>query len=137
MEGIISKRADLPYRSGRYGDWIKSKCIATDEFVIAGYFDSNVNSDAVGALLVGYYEGKDFIYAGRVGTGFSQRTGRELWQSLKPLTRPVPPFANPPPSKDVKGVHWLKPKAVAQIEYRAWTATGVPSPRSLQSIARR
>ena len=72
LEGIISKRADRPYRSGRHDDWLKSKCIQTDEFVIVGYVESSASTNAIGALVVGYYDRKRLIYAGRVGTGFTQ-----------------------------------------------------------------
>lgn len=125
LEGIVSKRVDLPYRSGRYGDWVKSKCVGADEFVIAGYRDSSVKANAAGALLVGYFEGKRFVYAGRAGTGFSQKTGAALWAAMQPLRQEAAPFDEPLPLAQVKGVHWLKPKLVAQIEYRTWTGTGV------------
>jgi bifunctional non-homologous end joining protein LigD len=122
LEGIISKRADRPYRSGRNDEWLKSKCIQTDEFVIVGYMVSNVSSNAVGALVVGYYDRKRLIYAGRVGTGFAQKPAADLMRKLKPLRISEPPVASALTRLQRKDVQWVEPKLVAQIEYRAWTA---------------
>jgi bifunctional non-homologous end joining protein LigD len=122
LEGIISKRADRPYRSGRNNEWLKSKCIQTDEFVIVGYMVSNVSSHAVGALVVGYYDRKRLIYAGRVGTGFAQKPAADLMRKLKPLRVQAPPVASELTGIQRKGVQWVEPTLVAQIEYRAWTA---------------
>jgi bifunctional non-homologous end joining protein LigD len=121
LEGIVSKRGDLPYRSGRNGDWVKSKCIQVDEFVIIGYVVSNVSNSAVGALVVGYFDKKQLRYAGRVGTGFSQKTAGDLMRKLKPLRVSDPIVSTPLTNVQRKGVVWVKPQLVAQIEYRAWT----------------
>ena len=121
LEGIISKRASRPYRSGRHDDWLKSKCIKVDEFVIAGYVVSNVAANAVGALVVGYFERKRLVYAGRVGTGFTQKTSVALMKTLKPLATAPPSFASELTGLQRKGVVWIEPVLVAQIEYRAWT----------------
>jgi bifunctional non-homologous end joining protein LigD len=121
LEGIISKRADRPYRSGRNDEWFKSKCIQTDEFVIVGYMVSNVSTNAVGALVVGYYDRKKLMYAGRVGTGFAQKIAGELMRKLKPLWVAEPPVASKLTGLQRKGVQWVEPKLVAQIEYRSWT----------------
>src|SRR5690606_36906030 len=72
LEGVISKLADKPYRSGRGRDWLKSKCHKRQEFVVGGYTKSTTGASAIGSLLLGYHKGKDFVYAGRVGTGFTQ-----------------------------------------------------------------
>ncbi|HVZ05092.1 non-homologous end-joining DNA ligase [Hyphomicrobium sp.] len=122
LEGIISKRADTPYHSGRNGDWLKSKCIQVDEFVIIGYVASTVSASAVGALVVGYFDKKRLVYAGRVGTGFSQRVAGELMRILKPLRIAKPAVLAPLTREQLKEVQWVKPERVAQIEYRAWTA---------------
>jgi bifunctional non-homologous end joining protein LigD len=122
LEGIISKRADRPYRSGRNDEWLKSKCIQTDEFVVVGYMVSNVSSNAVGALVVGYYDRKRLMYAGRVGTGFAQKAATDLMRKLKPLRVTEPPVISELTRLQRKGVQWVEPKLVAQIEYRAWTA---------------
>lgn len=122
LEGIISKRIDRPYRSGRNEDWLKSKCIQTDEFVIVGYLQSNVSPNAVGALVVGYHDRGRLIYAGRVGTGFTNRRSTELYRLLSPLRIDEQPVASRLTGLQRKGVVWVKPTVVAQIEYRAWTA---------------
>jgi bifunctional non-homologous end joining protein LigD len=121
LEGIISKRGDRPYRSGRHDDWLKSKCIQVDEFVIIGYVVSNVSANAIGALVVGYFARKQPVYAGRVGTGFSQRTAVELMRKLRPLKIAAPTFASQLTGVQRRGVTWVEPRLVAQIEYRAWT----------------
>jgi len=125
LEGIISKRADLPYRSARRQDWLKSKCIHTDELVIGGYLISSVDAKAVGALVVGAFERERLVYAGRVGTGYTHETARALWKKLQPLKVAAPPFAGALTAAQRRGVVWVKPHLVAQIEYRAWTGDGL------------
>ena len=122
LEGIISKRADRPYRPGRHDDWLKSKCIQTDEFVIAGYVESTAAANAIGALVLGYYDRKRFIYAGRVGTGFTHRSAADLHRLLKPLRVASAPVASQLTGLQRRGVVWVRPDLVAQVEYRAWTA---------------
>jgi len=125
LEGLISKRADRPYRSGRHDDWLKSKCIQADEFVIIGYVVSNAASDSVGALVVGYFERSHLIYAGRVGTGFTRRSAAALMLKLKALQTTAPALAAQLTSLQRRGVVWVQPSLVAQIEYRAWTSDGL------------
>ncbi|MEA2452813.1 MAG: hypothetical protein QOG04_1523 [Actinomycetota bacterium] len=121
-EGLIAKRAEAPYTKGRSKDWLKFKCWNEQELVIGGYTDPQGARDAFGALLVGYYDGKDLHYAGKVGTGYNERTLKELLAELKPLEQAKSPFAGEPPLK--KSVHWVKPKLVAQIGFAEWTPTG-------------
>lgn len=125
LEGIISKRADKPYRSGRTGDWIKITCHLTDEFVIGGYLDSTAQKKAVGALVMGRYHRGRLRYMGRVGTGFSRTTAAELWKTAQPLRRATPPFADKLDPEQRRGVIWLRPELVAQVEYRALTGDGL------------
>ena len=125
LEGIISKRIDRPYRSGRHDDWLKSKCIQVDEFVIIGYLVSNAAANAVGALVVGYYDKKQLIYAGRVGTGYSHQVAATLMRKLKPLSVDAVPVRAPLTNPQRKDVVWVRPELVAQIEYRAWTGDGL------------
>ena len=125
LEGIISKRADKPYRSGRSGDWIKSTCLLTDEFLIGGYLESTANSEAVGALALGAYERGRLVYVGRVGTGFDRRTATEVWQAAQPLRTASSPFAGKLDAKQRRGVRWVRPELVAQVHYRAWTGDGM------------
>lgn len=125
LEGIISKRLDKPYHSGRHADWVKLKCIQSDEFVIGGYLASTAIEEAVGALVLGVYDKSRFVYAGRVGTGFDRKTARELWRLLQPVKSVTSPFSQPLAPLQTKGVSWVTPKLVAQIEYRAWTGDGI------------
>lgn len=125
LEGIISKRIDRPYRSGRHDDWLKSKCIQVDEFVIIGYLVSSASSNAIGALVVGYYDKKRLIYAGRVGTGYTQQTAADLMRKLKPLKIETTPSHGPLTNLQRRDVIWVRPDLVAQIEYRAWTGDGL------------
>lgn len=125
LEGIISKRADKPYRSGRAGDWIKVTCHLIDEFVIGGYLDSTAYPDAVGALALGAYDRGRFVYVGRVGTGFNRRTAADVWQAAQAIRVASSPFADPLDAIQRRGVNWVRPKLVAQIQYRAWTGDGI------------
>jgi bifunctional non-homologous end joining protein LigD len=125
LEGIISKRIDRPYRSGRHDDWLKSKCIQVDEFVVIGYLVSNASPNAIGALVAGYYERKQLTYAGRVGTGYTQRVASDLMRRLKPLRVETSPVKAPLTNLQRKDVVWVRPELVAQIEYRAWTGDGL------------
>jgi bifunctional non-homologous end joining protein LigD len=124
-EGIVSKRAAAPYTSGRTSDWIKCKCLHQQEFVIGGYTlpgAGHTGMKGVGALLLGYYEGSKLIYAGRTGTGFTQKTHKLLHDKLQPLTQPTSPFAAPLPAEARAGAHWVKPTLVAQVRFATWTA---------------
>ena len=125
LEGIISKRADKPYRSGRSGDWIKSTCQLTDEFVIGGYLDSAANDDAVGALALGAYERGRLVYVGRVGTGFNRQTAGEIWRALQPMRTASSPFNGKLDAKQRRAVRWVSPDLIAQVQYRAWTGDGL------------
>jgi bifunctional non-homologous end joining protein LigD len=125
LEGIVSKRRDRPYRPGRHSDWLKIKCIQTDEFVIGGYLVSSVDAKAVGALALGTFEKGRLVYAGRVGTGFTHDTARAVFRKLQPLKSGASPFAAPLTAIQRRGVVWVRPELVAQIEYRTWTADGL------------
>lgn len=125
LEGIISKRRDMPYRSGRRDEWRKTKCIHTDEFVIGGYVDHSAIAKAVGSLSLGYFDKGTFVYAGRVGTGFDRAGAAQLWKVLQPLRRSASPFAAKLDALQRRGVTWVEPKLVAQIEYRAWSSDNI------------
>jgi bifunctional non-homologous end joining protein LigD len=125
LEGIVSKRKDKPYVSGRGPHWLKVKCTQRQEFVIAGYVPSTTSSKAVGSLVMGLYEGADLVHVGRVGTGFTEALSRSLWRDLDALKRPMAPFAAKLPSEAVRGVRWVEPKLVAEVELRGWTADGL------------
>ena len=85
LEGVISKLANAPYHSGRGKSWLKTKCHKRQEFVIGGYTLPSNGSAGIGSMLLGYYEGKKLVYAGRVGTGFDNAMSRALRKTLKPL----------------------------------------------------
>ena len=120
-EGIISKRADAPYRPGRGGAWLKAKCLHEQEFVVGGYTLSSDGDDRIGSLLLGYYRGKEFVYAGRTGTGFNQKTRRALLQTLKPTLTKTASYVRVPPDAR-RGALWVKPTIVAQVRFATWTA---------------
>lgn len=134
LEGIISKRIDKPYSSGRGEDWLKSKCIQSDEFVIGGYVNSSAMKDAIGALLLGYFDGKAFCYAGRVGTGFSYKLARDLWGRLQKMRTTGSPFAKGLTAVQCKGVVWVTPTLVAQVDYRAITADNLLRHASFKAL---
>ena len=123
LEGIISKRADAAYHSGRDELWLKSKCSKEQEIVIGGYVIQPKHPNLLGALLTGYYEKGDFIFSGKVGTGFSHKEGQAILKKLKKLSRKSSPFkAIPTPSK--KGAVWVAPHLVAQVHFAEWTPDG-------------
>jgi DNA ligase D-like protein (predicted ligase) len=122
-EGVIAKRVDAPYRPGRTRDWLKFKCENGQEFVIGGFTDPRRSRTGFGALLLGYYEqdGK-LVYAGKVGTGFNQRTLDSLHAALAALERDQPPFDRGRLPRS--GVHWVEPRLVAQVGFSEWTTDG-------------
>ncbi|HMD56733.1 MAG TPA: non-homologous end-joining DNA ligase [Solirubrobacteraceae bacterium] len=121
-EGLIAKRVDASYASGRSRDWLKLKCAWEQEFVVGGYTDPGGSRTDFGALLVGYYEGSRLAYAGKVGTGFSAKTLRELGARLRELETPQSPFVDARPVP--RGTHWTRPELVAQIGFAEWTGNG-------------
>jgi bifunctional non-homologous end joining protein LigD len=130
FEGIVSKTVNAPYASGNRGLWRKAKCLNRQEFVVVGWTDPEGSRPYLGALLLGYYadDGK-LIYAGRVGTGMSQKVLKDLRRRLEPLRRPKSPLSAPPPRSTRFGsplllsrVHWVEPQLVAEITYLTWTA---------------
>ncbi|WP_349370648.1 DNA ligase D [Salinarimonas sp.] len=125
LEGIVSKRADRPYSSGRGGDWLKTKCSARQEFVVAGYVPATNLRKAVGSLVLGVYEGEDLVHVGRVGTGFTEKEARALHEAIEAVHADAPPFAEPLPRAAAAKVRWAKPELVAEIELRGWTADGL------------
>jgi bifunctional non-homologous end joining protein LigD len=121
LEGIISKRRDQPYRSGRGKDWVKSKCSSRQEFVIGGYVPSSTSQKAIGSLVMGYYEAGKLIHAGRVGTGFTAAVAGQLWKQLEKLRADASPFTGKLSAEARKGVRYVAPKLVAEVEFGGWT----------------
>ncbi len=124
LEGIVSKRRNAPYRSGRHGEWAKSKCANREEFVVGGYAPSTATRNAIGSLALGTYDAGKFIYAGRVGTGFTQKAALSLHKALQPLRVPRSPFANALSTEERRGVVFVEPQLVAEVEFRGWTHDG-------------
>jgi bifunctional non-homologous end joining protein LigD len=122
LEGIVSKRADARYRSGRTDSWTKAKCRAGHEVVIGGW--STTGSD-FRSLLVGVHRGKHFVYVGRVGTGYSDSKVKQLLPRLKAVGATKSPFTGVGAPRNEPNVHWLKPELVAEIEFAGWTGDGM------------
>ena len=120
-EGVIAKRADAPYTSGRSRDWLKFKCVRDQELVIGGFTDPQGSRTGFGALLVGYYDDGRLRYAGKVGTGYNARLLTELRERLDAIERESSPFAD---NVREKGSHWVRPQVVAQIGFTEWTRDG-------------
>ena len=122
LEGIVSKRADAAYHSGRGHDWIKTKCSDRQELVVAGFAPSSVDAHAVGALVLGYYARGKLHYAGRTGTGFTRESARELYRKLKALKLAKSALESVP--KEERGVRapvWVEPRLVAEVDFHGWT----------------
>lgn len=122
LEGILSKRSDAPYRSGRGHDWIKTKCTDRQEFVIAGFVPATNDARAVGALVLGVFDKGKLRYAGRTGTGFTHTSARELYRKLNTLKRAHTAFdAVPAEERGARGPIWVEPKLVAEVDFHGWT----------------
>ncbi len=125
LEGAVSKRADAPYRPGRTAEWRKTKCRARQEFVVGGFTAPRGSRRGVGALLLGYYDAAGMLhYAGRAGSGLSDRSISGLLGRLEPLIASEPPFADPPRLRD-RMITWVEPRVVVEVEFAEWTASGV------------
>lgn len=132
LEGVVSKMASAPYIPGRSQGWQKTKCSLRQEFIIGGFTDSNADRP-FRSILVGYYEDANRLcYAGKVGTGFSDATLATLSREMESLIRPKSPFEINSPSD--KNVTWLKPKLVAEIEFKTWTAGKILRHASFQGL---
>ena len=123
FEGIVAKRLDSPYREGRRsGDWLKLKETQSGEFLIGGYTRGNGARAPLGALLLGYREGKALRYAGHVGSGLDEASIAALLERSAKLKRADSPFAEPPPLH--RPTTWLTPRLVAEVSYSEWTPAG-------------
>lgn len=120
-EGLIAKRAESTYQHRRSDDWLKFKCIGQQEFVIGGYTEPHGKRTGFGALLLGYYDHGRLRYAGKVGTGFSDRTLTQLMEKLKPIEQKTSSFSEQVREKEV---HWVEPALVAEIGFENWTTEG-------------
>jgi bifunctional non-homologous end joining protein LigD len=120
-EGIVSKLPASRYVSGRSKSWIKIKCVRRQEFVIGGFTKPANGTDGIGALLLGYYDDKKLVYAGRTGTGFTQVSGRKLRQQLEAMRQTKTPFAEVPAAM-AKTALWVRPELVGEVQFSTWTA---------------
>ena len=122
-EGVIAKQRDSPYESRRSPHWLKMKCEATQELVIGGFTDPQGARVGLGALLVGYYDKDDFVFAGKVGTGLDTKLLNELRARLDKLALAKPPFTKSTGLPKLR-VHWVKPEIVVQVAFTEWTPGG-------------
>jgi bifunctional non-homologous end joining protein LigD len=125
-EGVVSKRADRPYRGGRNTDWLKTKCSQRQEFVVGGFTDPEGSRAGLGALLLGHYDKGKLTFAGKVGTGkgFTAAFLTGLRKELEGLEQPSCPFATRPASRFTKGAHWVRPERIAEVSFAEWTSDG-------------
>ncbi|MDQ2832694.1 MAG: DNA ligase D, partial [Acidobacteriota bacterium] len=132
-EGIISKRAGSAYTSGRSGNWLKLKCIHEQEFVVGGFTLPSDGSHGIGALLLGFYDGKKLVYAGRAGTGYTQKMRGMLRAQLEKLRQPESAFSNAP-AEAKRGAFWVEPRLVAQVNFATWTADNLLRQASFKGL---
>ncbi|MFL6201040.1 MAG: DNA ligase D [Thermoanaerobaculia bacterium] len=126
LEGMISKRADLPYQSGRGKDWVKVKCLKRQEMVIVGFTDPEGSRSGFGALLLAVNDDDgELVFAGKVGTGFNTRTLVDLRKKLGKLERKTPAFKKAPRGAEARRSHWVEPKLVAEVAFTEWTEDGI------------
>ena len=122
-EGVIAKRRGSPYEHRRSKQWLKMKCEASQELVVGGFTDPQGARVGLGALLIGYYEGDDFVFAGKLGTGFDTRLLLDLRQRLDVLEIPASPFTRATGLPRLRA-HWVRPEIVVQVAFIEWTVHG-------------
>ena len=122
-EGVIAKRRDSRYEHRRSPHWVKMKCEATQELVVGGFTDPQGVRVGLGALLVGYYEGDDFVFAGKVGTGFDTKLLLDLRDRLDRLELATPAFTKSVGLPRLRA-HWVQPEVVVQVAFTEWTVHG-------------
>jgi len=137
LEGMVSKKLGAPYRPGRNGDWLKTKFLQRQEFVVGGFTERERSRAGVGALLLGYYEGGELRWAGKVGTGQGWTAGylRDLRKRLDELAAPAAPFT--PPVSDAgirRAARWVRPELVVEVAFTEWTNDGHVRHPSVQGI---
>ena len=133
LEGVVSKRRDAAYTAGRGKAWLKSKCGKRQELVIVGYTPPGGSRSHFGSLLMGYHDDEGrLIYAGRVGTGFTEATLRDLHARLRTLEVKTPPLHDPP--RPPRGTRWVRPQLVAEVAFTEWTEDGHARHPSFQGL---
>ena len=144
LEGIVSKRRDQPYLPGKRQGWLKTKCVQRQEFVIGGFTDPEGSRQGIGALLVGVYPAAPrrgagarqtgLVFAGKVGTGFTAKSARELRAALERIEVNACPFTPPPPGWLGRHAHWVAPRLVGEVEFTEWTDEGKIRHPSFQGL---
>jgi ATP-dependent DNA ligase len=119
-EGVIAKRRDSPYEPKRSKHWLKMKCELTHDFVVGGFTDAQGTRVGLGALLVGYYEGDDFVFAGKVGTGFDTKLLMELRARFDAMELEKTPFTKAKGLPRLRA-HWVQPEVVVRVAFIEWT----------------
>jgi ATP-dependent DNA ligase len=122
-EGVVAKRSDSPYESRRSRSWLKMKVEASQELVVGGFTDPRGRRVGLGALLLGYFDGHDFVFAGKIGTGFDTKLLLDLRRRLSALELSEPPFTKAVGLPRL-GVHWVRPEIVVQVAFLEWTPHG-------------
>jgi bifunctional non-homologous end joining protein LigD len=122
-EGVIAKRLDSPYEGRRSKEWLKMKCEASQELVVGGFTEPRGRRVGLGALLVGYFEGPDFVFAGKVGTGLDTALLLSLREQLDAIGIERPPFSKGT-GLPKSGAHWVRPEVVIQVAFTEWTGHG-------------
>jgi bifunctional non-homologous end joining protein LigD len=134
-EGVIAKRRDSLYEHRRSPHWLKMKCELSEEFLVGGFTDPQGKRVGLGALLVGYFEGDEFVFAGKIGTGFKTKLLLELRANLDKLEIPKPPFTKAIGLPRVRA-HWVRPKIAVQVGFIEWTVHGKLRHPRLLSVTR-
>jgi ATP-dependent DNA ligase len=122
-EGVVAKRRDSLYEHRRSPHWLKMKCEATQELVVGGFTDPQGSRVGLGALLVGHFDGDDFVFAGKVGTGFDRKMLLDLRARLDALELPASPFTRATGLPRLRA-HWVRPEIVVQVAFIQWTGHG-------------
>ena len=134
LEGIVSKRLDLPYEPGRSRSWLKTKCVKRQEFVIGGFTDPEGSRAGLGALLVGVNDGGQLRFAGKVGTGFTSDVLTHLRTRLERLEQSECPFSPKPAGTLGRNAHWVRPELAAEVAFTEWTEDGKIRHPSFQGL---
>jgi bifunctional non-homologous end joining protein LigD len=134
LEGIVSKQANAPYRPGRLGLWLKTKCANNQEFVVIGYEPSDKKARTIRSLLLGYHSNGELRYAGRVGTGWNEKEERDLSRRFALLARDKSSLDAIPLVERRAKVKWLEPRTVIEVDFRGWTRDKLVRQASYQGV---